>query len=207
MNIEKRFINVGGNNKNIPLDISYDDWEHLLLDIDPTTGADIICDARDMKSLPEASFDSVYCAQNLEHYHRHDVSKVLSGFKHVLKADGFAFITVPDIKALMSIVVERKLDIDDILYRTIAGGEILVRDVIYGYGKQIESSGVDFYAHKTGFSIKSLVKTIKSAGFTEVYATKKGWLDISAFAFISPPCATMRDFAQASLFRMQSAQF
>ncbi len=43
------------------------------------------------------------------------------------------------------------MDLDDILYSS-AAGPITVRDVVYGWGKQIEDSGVDFYAHKTGFS-------------------------------------------------------
>ena len=87
---------------------------------------------------------SVYCSHNLEHYYRHDGVKVLTGFIHVLKADGFAYIRVPDLGELMRTVVEKSLDIDDILYQSQAG-PITVRDVVYGYGVEIERSKHDFY--------------------------------------------------------------
>ena len=53
-------------------------------------------------------------------------------------------------------MVEKNLDIDDFLYQS-PEGPITVRDVIYGYGAEIERSGNDFYAHKTGFTKKSLL--------------------------------------------------
>jgi hypothetical protein len=40
-----------------------------------------------------------------------------------------------------------------------------VRDVLYGYGIEIERSGQDFYAHKTGFTEKSLSAILKKCGF------------------------------------------
>lgn len=203
----KRFLNVGGNNKAISLDISFEGWDHCLLDIDDKSGADIICDARDLSTLPPASFDAVYCSHNLEHYYHREVKKVLNGFKHILKTDGFVYIVVPDMAAVFKEAVQHKLDIDDPLYKTRQGAPILVRDVIYGYGKQIESSGKDYYAHRTGFTIKSLNDALMKSGFTEVYLSRKGWIDISAFAFLSKPNKNIVEYAQAQLFRMQSKEY
>jgi len=90
MNPPKRFLNVGGNNKGIPLALEYRGWEHVMLDIDPRSNADLICDARQLATLAPSAFDSVYCSQNLEHYHRHEGLQVLKGFRHILKNDGFA---------------------------------------------------------------------------------------------------------------------
>lgn len=180
-----KVLNVGGNNKNIPIPPQYDGWEHVLLDIDPKGLPDVVCDARDLTGLPEGDYDSVYCSHNLEHYYRHDVKKVLAGFLHVLKDDGFAYIRVPDVGELMKIVVERGMDIDDFLYQSPAG-PITVSDVIYGYGKEIENSGCDFFAHKTGFTQKSLEASLINAGFPVVF-TRGGNLEISAFAFKSKP--------------------
>ena len=81
----KKVINIGGNNKDIALPPWYEGWEHVLLDIDASANPDIVCDARELSSLPGASYDSVYCSHNLEHYYRHDVKKVLAGFAHILK--------------------------------------------------------------------------------------------------------------------------
>lgn len=182
----RKVLNVGGNSKNIPIPAQYDGWEHILLDIDPKGLPDVICDARDMTGLPVADYDSVYCSHNLEHYYRHDVKKVLAGFLHVLKDDGFAYIRVPDMGELMQIVIQGGLDIDDYLYQSTSGPIITVSDVIYGYGKEIERSGCDFYAHKTGFTQKSLKACLLSAGFSVVFI-RAGDLEISAFAFKNKP--------------------
>lgn len=109
----------------------------------------------------------------------------LSGFLHVLKEDGFANIRVPDIGELMRIVVQRNLDIDDFLYQSPAG-PITVRDVVYGYGAEIERSGNDFFAHKTGFTRKSLSAILIRCGFPHVFVGS-GNLEIVAFAFRNKP--------------------
>ncbi|MBK8336306.1 MAG: class I SAM-dependent methyltransferase [Sterolibacteriaceae bacterium] len=177
----RKLLNVGGNSKAIPLPPIYNGWEHLLLDIDPKGAPDVVCDARTMTSLPAATYDAVYCSHNLEHYHRHEVPKVLAGFRHVLKADGFVHLRVPDIGAVMQTAVQNKLDIDDVLYQSPAG-PITVRDVIYGYGVEIERSGNDFFAHKTGFSAKSLTAVLQAAGFSNLFIGT-GNLEVVAYAF------------------------
>ncbi len=181
----KKVLNVGGNSKKLPLPPEYAGWEHVLLDIDPRGNPDVVCDARELAKLPAAEYDSVYCSHNLEHYHHHEAKKVLAGFVHVLKADGFAFIRVPDMGEVMRTVVEKNLDIDDILYQSPAG-PIMVRDVIYGYGVEIERSGNDFYAHKTGFTQKSLNTILNACGFPWVYSGV-GSLEVMAVAFVNPP--------------------
>jgi predicted SAM-dependent methyltransferase len=105
----KKVLNVGGNSKAIPLPPQYAEYEHLLLDIDPKWNPDIVCDARALASLENKQFDAIYCSHNLEHYYRHDVQKVLAGFLHILKDDGFVQIRVPDIQAVMQAVIEKNL--------------------------------------------------------------------------------------------------
>lgn len=181
----KVLLNVGGNSKSIPLPPQYATYEHLLLDIDPKGSPDIVCDARKLASLDPCQFDVVYCSHNLEHYYRHDVRKVLAGFLHVLKDGGFAHIRVPDIHELMRATIEMGLDIDDVLYQSPAG-PIMVVDVLYGYSVEIERSGNDFYAHKTGFTQKSLLKVLRQSGFSKILISV-GNLEISAIAFKGVP--------------------
>ena len=128
----RKVLNVGGNSKEIPLPPEYAGFDHLLLDIDPKGAPDIVCDARELATLEGGVFDAVYCSHNLEHYYRHDVPRVLSGFQHMLKDGGFAHIRVPDINEVMRLSIERGLDIDDVLY-TSPSGPIMVLDVLYGY--------------------------------------------------------------------------
>jgi len=181
----RKVLNVGGNSKAIPLPPQYQGWEHTLLDIDQRGKPDILADARALTNLPAAQFDVVYCSHNLEHYYRHDCVKVLAGFRHVLKEDGLAHIIVPDIGELIRVVNHHNLDIDDALYQSPVG-PVLVRDVLYGYGVEIERSGLDFYAHKTGFTQKSLTTILQKCGFNYVFIRSCN-LQIQSFSFKNKP--------------------
>jgi hypothetical protein len=181
----KRLLNVGGGSRQIPLPPEYAGYEQVLLDIDPLGEPDIVLDGRALKTLAGDQFDAVYCSHNLEHYYRHDVPRVLEGFLHVLKRGGFAQIKVPDMAALMQAVVSQSLELDDVLYPS-AAGPITPLDVMYGLGRQIESSGVDFYAHRTGFTLKTLNKAVVQAGF-EYNFCQLGNLEINLLAFKGVP--------------------
>ena len=187
---------MGGNSKDVALPDQYAGWEHVLLDIDPRGNPDVVCDARELTKLPAGSYDSIYCSHNLEHYHRHEVARVIAGFHHLLRPDGFAFVRVPDMRELMHTVVQKNLDIDDVLYQSEAG-PITVRDVIYGYGPEIERSGKDFYAHKTGFTEKSLRAAFVAGGFPVVF-NGTGDLEVKAVALKAMPTQYV-----ASLFDLQ----
>ncbi len=183
--LSKKVLNVGGNNKAIAIPAFYAGWTHHLLDIDPAGKPDIVCDARKLEQLPAQDYDSIYCSHNLEHYYSHDVRKVLQGFYHLLKDDGFLNIRVPDMMTVMQRVVAENLDIEDVLYQSPAG-PIKVKDVFYGLGTQIERSGCDFFAHKTGFSVKSLLSVLADCGFPYAFYAQHS-LEINAFALKSPP--------------------
>ena len=180
-------LSVGGSSDEIPLPREYDGWETFVLDIDARREPDIVCDARELQRLPAALYDAVYCSHNLEHYFEHDVPRVLAGFVHVLKPSGFAHIRVPDMGALFRAVTEKDMDIDDVLYESPAG-PIRVKDVIYGYAVEIERSGSDFFAHKTGFTRQSLKKILRVCGFPYVFVSG-GDLEIRALGFTGPPDA------------------
>lgn len=182
----KKFLNVGGNSKDIPVPAYFDGWEHLLLDIDPTGNPDIVRDARELEQLEPNQFHAIYCSHNLEHYYHHEVPKVLQGFRHVLKSTGFALISVPDLESVMRSVFERGLDLDDVLYELDNGVSILVRDVLYGWGLKMKSSGQDYFSHKTGFTPKSLVTILKMHGFKYVFVQASSY-NVTAVAFVRKP--------------------
>jgi hypothetical protein len=180
-----KVLNVGGNSKAIPLPPQYAGYEHILLDIDPSGSPDVVCDARQLDTLTAAEYDAIYCSHNLEHYYAHDVPKVLAGFLHVLNGAGFVHIRVPDIHALMQTVLQKNLDITDVLYQSPAG-PITALDVLYGYGKKIAESREDFFAHKTGFTQTSLTHMLRQCGFPWVFSST-GNLEIQAIALKNPP--------------------
>lgn len=181
----KKVLNVGGNSKDIALPEIYNGWEQVWLDIDPSVNPDVLCDARELTKLEANTYHAIYCSHNLEHYYRHDVKKVLAGFNHVLKKDGFAHIRVPDMGEVMRSFVANNMDINDVLYESPAG-PITIQDVMYGWGKEIERSGNDFFAHKTGFTEDSLIATLIDNQFYQVY-TGTGNLEVVAFAFKDEP--------------------
>jgi SAM-dependent methyltransferase len=182
-----RVLNVGGRSKEIPLPSHYDGWEHLLLDIDPRGNPDVVCDARNLESLGALQFDAVYCSHNLEHYYRHDCAAVLRGFRHVLKADGFAEIIVPDLQSVIAHVVEMKLDLGDLLYES-GLGPITALDVIYGLATEIESTGQEFFAHKNGFTRTLLERALKRVPFEAVLISARSEaFEVRALGFRSPP--------------------
>lgn len=189
----RRVLNVGGGSKGVALPPHFQDWEQLLLDIDPRVGADLVCDARALGETAAANaFDAIYCSHNLEHYYRHDVDRVLQGFLHVLKAAGFAEIRVPDIGELIKLLAKNDLDIEQEIYKANVGS-ITAHDMFYGYAPEIEASGQDFYAHKTGFSRDSLLRALRTNGFGEIYfAPPLALLELRAFAFKTRADAALR---------------
>jgi hypothetical protein len=178
-----RVLNVGGGaGRDLPS--LYKGWEQHLLDIDADVKPDICCDAKDVRTKIRAGiYDAVYCSHNLEHFYRHEVPVVLDGFAHVLKQNGFAHITVPDIGTLFEAVKGK--DINDTYY-VCNGGKITFHDVLYGWGLQVEA-GNGFYAHKTGFTVKSLTKALTEAGFTKVMIASDGVGNIHSYAFKRRP--------------------
>lgn len=183
---ENCVLNVGGGSKATAIPQHYAAWRHDLLDIDPRGEPDIVCDARLLTSLGGEQYDAVYCSHNLEHYYRHDGLKVVQGFVHILNKSGFAEIRVPDIEQVIQLVAQRAIDLDDVLYES-AAGPISAHDVIYGLQTEIEASGQDFYAHKTGFTPKSLTELLLKGGFKNVLLINDEQLAVHAFAFRTEP--------------------
>jgi SAM-dependent methyltransferase len=182
----RRVLNVGGG-KDMSIHPRYDGWQQLMLDIDPKTNPDICADARELGSLEPGQFDAVYCAHNLEHYYSHDVPKVLAGFLSVLKADGYAEIIVPDLGQVMRRVVNQGVDITEPLYES-PSGPIAALDILFGHRIAIAKSGEHYYAHKTGFTRKSLVNALLQTDFAGAACWQEPQLwQLRAFGFKSPP--------------------
>lgn len=187
----QKVLNVGGNNKNIPIPEHYSGWQHDLLDIDPTAKPDVLCDARKMvETLSAGGYDAVYCSHNLEHYYVHDARAVLKGFAHVLGKDGFAEIIVPDIGAVIRFIAQHDIDLSDGIVDSQVG-EISGRDIIYGWAAQIEKSGNDFFAHKNGFTSATLRSMLEEAFGFVIAIPDANRLELRALAFQSEPASEL----------------
>lgn len=176
----KRYLDVGGGTPT-PRPESLRGFQCVSLDIDPTLKPDVLCDAREMTTLPAGEYDVVLCSHNLEHFYFHDLPKVLAGILHVLKPDGFAMIAVPSVFAAMANAFSRGMDLEDVLYQSPVGPIKLV-EVIYGARQFIDGSN-DFMLHKNAFSERSLKQALQDAGFLFVLAETGPIFQINAVAF------------------------
>lgn len=186
-----RVLNVGGGaSRDFPP--IYNGWTQEVLDINPDERPDIVCDAKEMRKLEPAAYDAVECSHTLEHFYRHEVQQVLTGFRHVLKPDGFARVVVPDLARLFEHVAKCDFDPDREWYR-VPAGPITFHDVLYGWGKQLKI-GNHYFAHKCGFTDKSLGCELLRAGFAKVYTARDEYGNLTAFAFNKRPSrARLRD--------------
>jgi predicted SAM-dependent methyltransferase len=74
-------------------------WEEVRLDINPDVKPDVVGSIIDMRNvIADASFDAVWSSHNLEHLYAHEVRPALREFRRILKRDGFALITTPDLE-------------------------------------------------------------------------------------------------------------
>ena len=177
-------LDVGCGPAGVLIPSHYQGWTRVRLDIDPACKPDIVLDARSLHTLPARTYDAVLCGDNIEHFFRHDGMLVAKGILHVLKADGVAEFVTPDLEGVMRAMIDRKLDLDDVLYQSPVG-PIEVHDVLYGYQREIRASGHDFYAHRTGFTRKSMLNFLKAAGFGQICVGNRGEFTLVALAFVS----------------------
>ena len=174
-----KILDVGGGGQDLPP--KYSGWDHILLDVDADVKPDICIDAREMQTLNSEEYDVVYSSHCLEHFQQHEVRQVLKGFLNVLNFDGYADIRVPNLTALFKEVHARNHELTDVWYRTSEGNPITFHDVLYGWGSAIYS-GKPYYAHKCGFTAKSLHQALANAGFKSVWVANVGF-DLYAIAY------------------------
>lgn len=164
----KRLLNVGGGTKN-DIPAYYSGWQQVLLDVAGNPQVDLVMDACKLAESTEVeddSFDAIYCSHMLEHIYAHEVARVLAGFMRVLKPGARLEIRTPDLTPIMTALAEGKA-LDDEAYISPAG-PITYRDVLFGYGPEIERSGQDHYAHRNGFTKTQMTKELETAGFRDV---------------------------------------
>ena len=139
-------------------------WRELRLDIDPAVEPDIVGTITDMATVPTESVDALYSSHNIEHLFVHEVPQALGEFLRVLKPDGFAIITCPDLKSVAALIAADKLT--EVAYVSPAG-PITPLDILYGYRPALAAGNL-FMAHRCGFTRRTLESSLLAAGFGSV---------------------------------------
>jgi SAM-dependent methyltransferase len=145
------------------------EWAEVRLDISAFGKPDILADMTDMAPVASGSMDAIFSSHNIEHLFPHDVPKALAEFRRVLKPTGFAVVTCPDIQMAAAAVAEGRLT--EPLYMSPAG-PIRPFDIIYGHAASI-AAGHPGMAHRTGFTLNSLVQALLNAGFARVSGRRR----------------------------------
>jgi len=161
------------------------EWHELRLDIDPSVAPDVVGTMTDMAEVADASVDAIFSSHNLEHLEAHEVLVALQEFRRVLKPDGFAVITCPDLQSVCALVAEGKLL--EPCY-TAPAGPIAPIDILYGHRPAL-ARGNRFMAHRCGFTQPVLTHTLLAVGLTHVAALRRGvapYFDLWAFASKGP---------------------
>jgi protein O-GlcNAc transferase len=140
------------------------EWQEIRLDIDPKVEPDILGSMLDMTEVKSDSMDAVYSAHNIEHVYPHEVPIVLSEFLRVLKINGVLVVTCPDLQSVCALVAQEYLT--DAAYNSQAG-PIAPIDMLYGHRGAL-AAGHHYMAHKGGFTEKTLMASLKEAGFGSI---------------------------------------
>jgi predicted SAM-dependent methyltransferase len=145
------------------------DWHEHRLDIDPAVEPDIVGTITNMAAVADHSMGALYSSHNIEHLYPHEVPVALKEFCRALRPDGFAVITCPDLQSVAELVAQDKLT--EPAYQSPAG-PISPLDIIYGHGRSMANGNL-FMAHHTGFTLRSMITSLRESGFAAVVGLRQ----------------------------------
>lgn len=157
------------------------EWMEVRLDIDPRVQPDLVGSITDMRAFaPDASFDAIWSSHNIEHLHTFEVDAAFREFRRILKPDGFALITCPDLEGIARLIADGEMH--KVVY-TAPAGPITPLDMLFGHSASI-AAGNHYMAHNTGYTSERLGRVAMEAGFTEVRVGRGRYVDLWALALM-----------------------
>lgn len=169
----KTFLHVGcgpQRKDNTTRGFNTDAWREVRLDINQAVEPDVVGSMTDMSAVPDGSVDAIYSSHNIEHLYPHEVPVALGEFFRVLKPDGFAIITCPDLQSVCALIAEGKLV--ESAYMS-AAGPIAPLDILYGFRPALQQGNL-YMAHRCGFTLDVLLATLEASGFPRVAGMRRG---------------------------------
>jgi len=156
-------------------------WQEVRFDVDAHAAPDVVGTVTHTAAIfPPRSFDAIWSSHTLEHLHAHEVVPALRQFRWVLKTDGFALVTCPDLEAVASLVLHHGLDFEAY---TAPAGPITPLDMLFGHSASV-ADGNYHMCHKTGFTCARLGDVLLQAGFPTVLAKRGEQYDLWALALM-----------------------
>ena len=125
----------------------------------------------DLSAVESNSVDAVWNSHALEHLYAHEVPIALNEFHRVLRPGGHVLMRMPDLQKAAALLLD--IGPHGTAYES-PSGPIAPVDMLFGHGVSI-ANGETGMAHKTGFTRDSIVHHLKTAGFQNVTARRKGF--------------------------------
>jgi len=145
------------------------EWDEVRLDIDPRVEPDILGSLTDLSAVADGSMDALFSSHSLEHVYPHEVAVALSEFRRALADDGFLIVTCPDLQSLAELIAQDGLT--EPAYMSEAG-PITPLDSLYGLRSALAAGNLHM-AHRTGFTRRTLIEALHTAGFGSVAALQR----------------------------------
>jgi SAM-dependent methyltransferase len=148
----------------------FKNYHEVRLDIDPRCKPDIVSSMTRMKLVDDNSVDAIWCSHALEHLANHEVQPTLQEWRRVLKDDGFALMTMPDLQQAAKMIAEGRMM--EMIYESPIG-PITPLDIVFGHSGSIELGHVNMQ-HRTGFTMSRLKAELRAADFVQVTVSCEG---------------------------------
>lgn len=184
---QKTFLNLGSGHRKLLEGLAGDGpfagWREVRVDLNADCAPDVVADLTDLQGvIADASADIVFCSHVLEHFHDHQVDRVLAEVARILRPDGVAIFKCPDLAQVVRLLDEEDLERE--IYVSPAG-PISILDILYGHRASITAGNL-LMAHHTGFTENSLARRLLAAGFDEVKTQTSTSVDFCAMATHGP---------------------
>jgi predicted SAM-dependent methyltransferase len=169
----KILLNVGaGHPKSgarIPDQFQTPEWKEVRLDIDPANEPDVIGTMLDMSAVVDERVDAIYSSHTIEHLYPNEIPQAMKEFLRVLKSEGYAVITCPDLQAAAEMIVQDKLM--EVAYNSPAG-PVTPFDIVYSH-RMFTGRDKPYMAHHCGFTLSVLSGTLRSNGLASVAGKRR----------------------------------
>ena len=146
------------------------EWHEIRLDIDPSAQPDVIGTMTDMSAVASESVDAIYSSHTIEHLYPNESPQAMKEFLRVLKPQGYAVITCPDLQAAAEMIAQDKLM--ETAYTTGSGMVVTPFDIVYSH-REYTGRDKPYMAHHCGFTLKVLNGTLRSNGFASVAGKRR----------------------------------
>jgi hypothetical protein len=145
------------------------EWQECRFDIDAKVAPDVIGSMTDMAAVSDGAMDALFSSHNIEHLYPHEVAVALKEFSRVLRPEGFAIITCPDLQSIAELIAKDRLT--EPAYQSPAG-PISPLDMLYGHRPALAAGNL-YMAHRTGFTMRSLMAELRNAGFASLIGRRQ----------------------------------